>query len=269
MQYFRFRGKDQRVYAGCDFRDGQASIVEGSLFEDVVNTGRRMAVDSFLPPAEPRAIFCIGLNYRAHARETGADLPRYPVVFMKNPASVIGHGQDIVLPVSCIDPPQVDYEAELAVVIGKKVKNVSPDRALDAVFGYTCANDVSARRWQKHAGGGQWVRGKSFDTFCPLGPWIITADEIPDPQSLKIQCRLNNETVQESSTADMIFSVAELVSFLSQGTTLLAGTLILTGTPGGVGFTRTPPLFLKENDQVAVALEKIGTLENRVANDVS
>ncbi|THB78009.1 MAG: 5-carboxymethyl-2-hydroxymuconate isomerase [Desulfobacteraceae bacterium] len=267
MHIIRFKGKDQRTYTGCDYEDGSASVIEGDLFSDYVNTGRRVDVDALLPPLLPRAIFCIGLNYRAHADETGMPYPENPVVFMKNPASVTGTEQEIILPSSCIDPPQVDYEAELAVVIGKKVKNASREDALASVFGYTCANDVSARVWQKKGGGGQWVKGKSFDTFCPIGPWIVTSDEISDPQALDIQCRLNGTLMQTSNTSDMIFSVAELISFLSLSTTLLPGTIILTGTPSGVGFARKPPLFLKASDVVEIGLEGIGTLKNTVVDE--
>lgn len=268
MQILRFKGRDQRVYTGCDFEDGKASVIEGDILKEFINTGRRMEVVSFLPPLEPAAIICIGLNYRMHAKETGASLPEYPVMFMKNPGAAAAHGEQILLPPSCVDPPQVDYEAELAVVIGRKIKNANPAEALDAVMGYTCANDVSARRWQKHSGGGQWVRGKSFDTFCPFGPWVITADDIKDPQSLDIQCILNGQVMQAGNTSDMIFPVAEIISFLSRSTTLMPGTLILTGTPSGVGFTREPPVFLKKGDVVEVKIDRIGVLKNRVENEV-
>jgi 2-keto-4-pentenoate hydratase/2-oxohepta-3-ene-1,7-dioic acid hydratase in catechol pathway len=158
----------------------------------------------------------------------------------------------------------VDYEAELAVVIGRRCRNVPVERALEQVLGYSCANDISARRWQKRGGGGQWVRGKSFDRFCPLGPVLVTADELPDPQRLSIECRLNGRLMQAGNSADMIFPVAELISRLSQDTTLLPGTLILTGTPPGVGFARQPPVFLAAGDRVEVRIEGIGRLENPV-----
>lgn len=212
----------------------------------------------------PPAIFCIGLNYRKHAQETGASLPEFPVIFMKNPAAVIGHDGTVQLPVSCVDPLQVDYEAELAVVIGKRALNVKPEEALEYVKGYTCANDISARRWQKHAGGGQWVRGKSFDTFCPMGPGLKGTEEIFDPSVLGIECRLNGEVMQQSNTSDMIFSVERIISFLSEDTTLLPGTVILTGTPSGVGFARNPPVFLRPGDRIETRIEGIGTLVNWV-----
>jgi 2-keto-4-pentenoate hydratase/2-oxohepta-3-ene-1,7-dioic acid hydratase in catechol pathway len=168
------------------------------------------------------------------------------------------------LPAACEHGPEVDYEAELAVVIGSTCRDVDPDTALDHVFGYTCANDVSARRWQKHGGGGQWIRGKSFDTFCPLGPFLVSADEIPDPQALAIGCRVNGRVMQAGTTADMIFPVRELIAFLSRDTTLLPGTVILTGTPAGVGFARQPPVFLADGDEVTISIERIGDLTNPV-----
>jgi 2-keto-4-pentenoate hydratase/2-oxohepta-3-ene-1,7-dioic acid hydratase in catechol pathway len=221
-------------------------------------------VARWLAPVQPAAIFGVGLNYRAHAAETGATLPEHPVLFMKPNSAVADPGQAIVLPAACEHGPEVDFEAELAVVIGRSARNVRASDALDYVLGYTCANDVSARRWQKHAGGGQWVRGKSFDTFCPLGPVLVTRDEIPDPQQLKIRSRLNGELMQSSSTADMIHPVAELIAFISRDTTLLPGTVILTGTPEGVGFARQPPVYLADGDTIEIEIEGIGTLSNPV-----
>jgi 2-keto-4-pentenoate hydratase/2-oxohepta-3-ene-1,7-dioic acid hydratase in catechol pathway len=185
---------------------------------------------------------------------------------MKPTSAVCGPGDAIRLPRACEHGPEVDYEAELAVVIGRSARDVPAAGALDHVLGYTCACDVSARRWQKHAGGGQWVRGKSFDSFCPLGPVLVTANQIPDPQALTLSCRINGETMQQGSTADMIFSVAELIAFLSRDTTLLPGTVILTGTPSGVGFTRSPPVFLQPGDRVEVEIDAIGVLENPVTH---
>ncbi|MCB1802605.1 MAG: fumarylacetoacetate hydrolase family protein [Gammaproteobacteria bacterium] len=225
-----------------------------------------VSVRRWLAPVVPTEIFCIGLNYRAHAAETGAELPTNPVLFMKPRTTVIGPGSPIRLPATCENGPEVDYEAELAVVIDTTARNVSAETALDHVLGYTCANDVSARRWQKHGGGGQWIRGKSFDTFCPLGPVLVTADEIADPQDLTIVSRLNGQIMQSSNTADMIFSVAELIAFISRDTTLLPGTVILTGTPEGVGFTRQPPVFLSNGDLIEIEIEGIGTLGNPVAD---
>ena len=264
MQIIRFRGTNNHLYTGCDYDGTSASVVEGDPYGILTDTGQRRNVAKIEIPVVPTAIFCIGLNYRGHAKETGMDLPKYPVVFMKNPGAVTPHHSDIVIPASCLETPEVDFEAELGVVIGKKARNVTEGEALDYVLGYTCANDVSARRWQKHAGGGQWVRGKSFDTFCPLGPVLVTADELTDPQNLAVESVLNGQTMQQSNTRDMIFSVAQLIAFLSESTTLAPGTLILTGTPEGVGFARKTPVYLKPGDHLQTRIQGIGTLENPV-----
>ena len=176
---------------------------------------------------------------------------------------------DIILLPRHLSSDRVDYECELAVVIGRDCKNVSASKAIDYVAGYTCANDVSVRDWQKNAGGGQWCRGKTFDTFCPLGPCLVTPDEIPDPQNLKIRTLLNGEAVQNWSTNDMIFTVAQIIEFLSGSTTLPAGTVILTGTPHGVGMASTPPRWLQPGDQVTIEIEKIGSLTNPVAEELT
>lgn len=206
-------------------------------------------------------IVCVGLNYRDHAEEAGLDIPETPILFAKFDNAVIENGDPIRIPSIT---KQVDYEAELGVVIGKTASQVSVDDALQHVDGYTCVNDVSARDLQ--FADGQWVRGKTLDTFCPRGPRIVSTDEIRDPQSLGIKCLVNGEVMQDSSTEQMIFSVAELVSFISQGITLEPGDLIATGTPPGVGFARTPPVFLKAGDVVRVEIESIGALENPVVN---
>jgi 2-keto-4-pentenoate hydratase/2-oxohepta-3-ene-1,7-dioic acid hydratase in catechol pathway len=212
----------------------------------------------------PPAILAIGRNYAAHAAEMGSAAPERPLVFMKNPAAVIGDGEAIVIPPVCREPgPQVDFEGELAVIIDRDCRDVAPADALTFVRGYACANDVSARWWQKEGSGGQFCRGKSFDTFCPLGP-LVPASEVPDPQALALRTRVNGRMMQESSTALMLFTVAELVAELSRGMTLLAGTVILTGTPAGVGAARKPPVFLKHGDVVEVEIEGIGTLSNPV-----
>ena len=176
---------------------------------------------------------------------------------------------DIILLPRHLSSDRVDYECELAVVIGRDCKNVSASKAIDYVAGYTCANDVSVRDWQKNAGGGQWCRGKTFDSFCPLGPYLVTPDEIPDPQNLKIRTLLNGEAVQNWSTNDMIFTVAQIIEFLSGSTTLPAGTVILTGTPHGVGMASTPPRWLQPGDQVTIEIEKIGSLTNPVAEELT
>jgi 2-keto-4-pentenoate hydratase/2-oxohepta-3-ene-1,7-dioic acid hydratase in catechol pathway len=191
--------------------------------------------------------------------------PEQPILFLKATSSIIGHDGPIVLPAAGSD--RVDYEAELAVIIGKNAKNIKPADVMNFIMGYTCANDVSARDWQFEKQKGQWARGKSFDTFCPLGPWIVTKNEIPDPNNLSIRTMLNGNVVQESKTAQMIFNIQEIVSNLSKSMTLLPGTVILTGTPEGVGFTRQPPLFLQAGDVISIEIEKIGTLTNKVIRE--
>jgi len=243
--------------------DGSAFTIEGDLFGDFRVTDRRVEVVKTLAPLQPLAIVCIGLNYRFHAEETKAAIPQHPVVFMKLP-NVIQHPSDPILLPTHLKSDKVDYECELAVVIGKTARNVTRENALQHVLGYTCANDVSARDWQKHAGGGQWCRGKTFDTFCPLGPVLVTADEIPNPNALGIKTVLNGQVMQDWNTNDMIFDVATLIEFLSGSTTLMPGTVILTGTPHGVGMARTPPVWLADGDTVSVEIEKIGTLTNPV-----
>jgi 2-keto-4-pentenoate hydratase/2-oxohepta-3-ene-1,7-dioic acid hydratase in catechol pathway len=264
MKIVRIIATDGKEYLGTPVGKGQVQVLAGDLFSGVVKTERQVEATTWLAPVTPENIFCIGLNYRAHAEETGAAIPQNPVVFMKASTALNHPGSPILLPKASRHGPEVDYEAELAVVIGKRAKDVPVDKALEYVLGYTCGNDVSARRWQKHGGGGQWVRGKSFDGFCPLGPVLVTADEIDDPQNLDIRCILNNEVMQTGNTGDMIFSVAELISFLSEDTTLLPGTVIMTGTPPGVGFARDPQIFLKKGDVVEIEIEGIGRLVNPV-----
>ena len=250
---------------------GIQPLGDGSLLEYIVHGrspdrrpgGETVALEeaSLHPPiARPEKIVAIGLNYEDHAAETGAEIPDKPVVFTKYPNTIIGPGAPIRIPPIT---EQVDYEAELAVIIGRRAKNVSESEALDYVFGYTNANDVSARTWQ-FSEGGQWTRSKSIDTFLPLGPYVATRDEIPDPQDLFIRAILNGETVQDGTTSRMIFSVAELVSFLSQGMTLEPGDVIITGTPPGVGMARDPQLWMKPGDEVSIEIEGLGTLTNPV-----
>jgi len=224
-------------------------------------------VQKLLAPVAPVALFCIGLNYRRHAEEGKAPIPAYPVLFMKNPAAVQNPGDPIVLP-RHLRSEEVDYECELAVVIGKRCKNVPKETALEYVLGYTCANDVSARDWQGKWGGSQWCRGKTFDTFAPLGPCLVLRDEIPDPSALKIRTVLNGQVMQDWNTGDMIFDVPTLIAFLSGSTTLLPGTVILTGTPHGVGFARKPPVFLQPGDSVTIEIDRIGALTNPVVAEV-
>ncbi len=245
--------------------DGTYTLLEGTPFTTMTDSGVRVE-GKLLAPVEPRAIFCIGLNYRKHAEETKAPLPKFPVLFMKSPGAVQNPGDPILLPRK-LRSDSVDYECELAVVIGKAAKNVSKEKALEHVLGYTCANDVSARDWQKDGGGGQWCRGKTFDTFCPLGPVIVTPDELPNPHALRISTKVNGEALQDWTTSDMIFDIATLIEFLSASTTLLPGTVIITGTPHGVGMARTPQLWLKPGDVAEVEIEGIGILRNPVVEE--
>lgn len=212
------------------------------------------------PVRDPQKVLAIGLNYADHARESGQEVRKAPVVFAKTPNSIIGPGEPIRWRAQ--DSQQVDYEAELGAVIGRRTSRVLPQEALSYVLGYTCCNDVSARDAQ--FADAQWVRGKSFDTFCPIGPWIVTTDEIPDPQALAIRCLVDGRVLQDSTTAEMIFGVAELVSYISQVVTLEPGDVIATGTPFGVGFARKPPIFLENGNLVEVEIERIGQLSNPV-----
>lgn len=214
---------------------------------------------TLLPIARPGKIVCVGLNYRDHATESELELPQRPLLFAKWQTSLIGPGEPIVLPPAS---KEVDFEAELGVVIGERARGVTVDQALDHVAGYICVNDVSARDVQM--GDGQWTRGKSFDTFCPVGPAMVPAAAIPDPQDLAIRCLVNGEALQDSSTAEMVFGVAEVIAFVSEAVTLEPGDLIATGTPAGVGFARKPPVFLADGDDVVVEIEAIGTLTNPV-----
>lgn len=265
MKWIRYIDEDGRLLHGV-LKDGQAFQAAGDPFLGGKSTGEPARIMQLLAPVEPAAILCIGLNYRRHAAETGAQLPQYPVLFLKNPASLQHPNRPILLP-RHLRSDKVDYEVELAVVIGRSARNVSVANALDYVAGYTCANDVSARDWQKHAGGGQWCRGKGFDTFCPLGPCLADREEIPDPQVLDLRTRIGSKTLQECNTSDMIFTVAEIVSFLSGSTTLLPRTVILTGTPHGVGMARTPPRWLQPGDEVTVEIDGIGSLTNPVIEE--
>jgi 2-keto-4-pentenoate hydratase/2-oxohepta-3-ene-1,7-dioic acid hydratase in catechol pathway len=212
-----------------------------------------------LPIDRPQKIVCVGLNYRDHAEEQGTELPAAPLLFAKWPNALIGSGEPIVIPPVT---KQVDYEAELGVVVGERVRGASPDNALEAVAGYLCLNDVSARDLQ--FSDGQWVRGKSLDTFCPVGPVLVSADEVPDPQALAIRALVNGEALQDSSTSNMVFSVAQIIAHISQAITLEPGDLIATGTPAGVGAFRDPQVWLRPGDEVTIEIEGVGALTNPV-----
>jgi 2-keto-4-pentenoate hydratase/2-oxohepta-3-ene-1,7-dioic acid hydratase in catechol pathway len=246
--------------------DGIALQIQGDIFGKFEVTSEPADIRKLLAPITPAAILCIGLNYRQHAVETGARIPSHPVLFMKPPGALQNPGDPIELP-RHLPSERVDFEGELAVVIGRTCKNVRPEDALDYVLGYTCANDVSARDWQKDFGGSQWCRGKGFDTFAPLGPCLVTTDEIPDPASLRLRTIVSGELMQESPTSDMIFSVPEIIAFLSGSSTLLPSTVILTGTPSGVGMARTPTRWLQPGDSITIEIEGIGSLVNPVVEE--
>ena len=234
-------------------------LEEGGFTEEVLVEPAR---EGWAPPIpHPGKVICLGRNYHAHAAEQDKPVPDRPLLFPKLPNALIGHGAPVPLPDPAIED-RVDYEAELAVVIGRRARDVSEAEALDFVAGYTVMNDVSGRRTQRAEK--QWLRAKGFDGFAPCGPWIVTADEIPDPQALAIECRVNGELRQSSDTGKMIFGVAYLVSYLSATMTLEPGDIISTGTPGGVGEHRDPPCFLKGGDVVRCEIEGVGVLENPV-----
>jgi 2-keto-4-pentenoate hydratase/2-oxohepta-3-ene-1,7-dioic acid hydratase in catechol pathway len=267
MKIIRFLSSDKKILYGYYNQEqpAVAKIIEGDIFGDHKITSREEKITKLLAPLVPVNILALGINYKKHGDETAMSYPEQPILFIKATSSIVGHNSPIILPAA--GPNLVDYEAELAVIIGRKAKNIKPTEAMDCIMGYTCANDVSARDWQFEKQKGQWARGKSFDTFCPLGPWIVTKNEIPDPNNLSIRTMLNGNVVQESKTAQMIFNIQEIVSNLSKSMTLLPGTVILTGTPEGVGFTRQPPLFLQAGDVISIEIEKIGTLTNKVIRE--
>jgi 2-keto-4-pentenoate hydratase/2-oxohepta-3-ene-1,7-dioic acid hydratase in catechol pathway len=254
--------------------------VDGRWFQVARDTVRRLESDSnafadakkkgwlvpsqdaywFAPVPRPGKVVCIGLNYRDHAEESGLALPKTPVIFSKFSSCVIAPGEPIIIPPSS---ERVDYEAELAVVIGRRATRVKASRADDYILGYTALNDVTARDFQ--FGDGQWQRGKSCDTFAPMGQTIVTTDEIPDPHNLRISLTLNGAVMQDSSTSQLIFKIPELIEFITASTTLEPGDVIATGTPAGVGFARKPPVFLKPGDRVEVMIECIGGVGNPIA----
>jgi 2-keto-4-pentenoate hydratase/2-oxohepta-3-ene-1,7-dioic acid hydratase in catechol pathway len=271
MQIARYRDPEGAVHHALLQADGRLERLLGQGLEELGSgaglqpSGEEARVAQLLAPVQAKVFLCIGVNYRRHAAEFGSAIPARPLLFIK-PGSALQHPQAPIELPTALASDAVDYEGELAVVIGRRCKNVSASEALQAVLGYCCANDVSARDWQKRPelGGGQWCRGKTFDTFAPLGPVLVPAAELSDPQALAISTLLNGERVQDGHTSDMIFSVAEIISFLSGSTTLLPGTVILTGTPEGVGMAADPPRWLKPGDRVEVSIEAIGTLSNPV-----
>jgi 2-keto-4-pentenoate hydratase/2-oxohepta-3-ene-1,7-dioic acid hydratase in catechol pathway len=242
-----------------DFSGDMISLIEKGIPIETKGNPLSISDVTLAPPvSRPSKIIALGLNYKDHADESKGKVPEVPLIFAKFPSSITGPNTDI-----CWDSAvtsKVDFEAELAVIISKKATNCTEKEAMETVFGCTCANDVSARDLQ--FGDGQWVRGKSLDTFCPLGPWIVTADEIEDMHNLKIKCVLNGQIMQESDTGQMIFNIPTIISFISKHFTLFPGDVILTGTPHGVGAFREPPIYMKNGDEVVVEIEGIGRLKN-------
>jgi len=268
MKIVRYLDPSGQIRHGVRHPDGSTTALAGDLFGDYRDTGEPAAVAKLLAPVAPTNLMGIGLNYRKHAEEGNQAIPEWPVLFMKNTGALQNPGDPIELPTR-LKSDSVDYECELAVVIGKACKNVARADALAHVLGYTCANDVSARDWQMKYGGSQWCRGKTFATFAPLGPWLVTPEEIPNPNALKIRTVLNGRVMQDWNTEDMIFDVPTLIEFLSGSTLLTPGTVILTGTPHGIGGARKPPVFLKAGDTVTVEIEKIGELTNPVIDEAA
>lgn len=261
-KFVRFEKNGKIMYGKIE--NEEIKVLDKNFLEcGAKETGETAALKDvkLLAPVQAPNIVCIGLNYKPHASECEMKLPEMPLIFLKTTTALAGPEDAIKLP--RIAPDNVDYEGELVIVIGKEAKNVSEEDALDYVFGYTIANDVSARDCQLHIDG-QWARGKSFDTFCPVGPWIVTGI---DPDKVHIQTRVNGAVMQDSTTEQLIFGIRSLVSFISRNMTLLPGTVILTGTPEGVGFSRNPPVWLREGDEVAIEIENIGTLTNRVVKE--
>ncbi|HOK55935.1 MAG TPA: fumarylacetoacetate hydrolase family protein [bacterium] len=262
MKFLRFF-KDGKEFYGIFKKNRIYAINWEGFTKEFKETGQIFSPEEikFLPPCNPPNIIALGLNYKEHAEEGWEKVLSEPVIFLKATTSLTGHLSPIILPEQA--PDEVDYECELVIVIGKKCKNIEEKEAKDYIFGYTCGNDVSARDCQLKKDK-QWARAKSFDTFCPIGPWIETEIE---PTNLSIKTILNGKIMQNSNTSKMIFNPYKIVSYLSKQMTLLPGTIILTGTPSGVGFARKPPVFLKEGDIVEVEIEGIGTLKNFVIKE--
>ncbi|KAI9704212.1 MAG: hypothetical protein M1836_007073 [Candelina mexicana] len=272
----RFLSKDGRTYYGDAIlpygvtdlaKVAQANVIKGDIFGKHDVTEQVADVKLLLAPLardDVRTVRCLGLNYEQHAKESGMPIPKYPVLFYKPVTSLNGPFDNIPVPELAQQAEGLDYECELVAVIGKEARDVPESKALEYVLGYAVGNDVSHREWQLRRGGGQWALGKGFDGWAPWGPGLVSSRIIKDPQALNISTNLNGKTVQQSSTKDMIFGVAQTIAFLSWGTTLLPGDLIFTGTPQGVGSGKKPPLWLRDGDVVEVGLEGVGTCVNKV-----
>ncbi|CRG87910.1 Fumarylacetoacetate hydrolase domain-containing protein 2 homolog [Talaromyces islandicus] len=272
----RFLAKDGSTYYGDAIlpsgtsdiaRATTARVIKGDIFGQHQVTNQTVEIKKLLSPLarqDIKSVRCLGLNYEQHAKESNAPIPKYPVLFFKPVTSISGPSDDIPVSAMAQEIEGLDYECELVIIIGKEARDVPESRALDYVLGYAVGNDVSHRDWQLKRGSGQWALGKGFDAWAPFGPGIVSSRLIQDPNALQISTKLNGKTVQSSSTKDMIFGVAKTIAFLSQGTTLLPGDVIFTGTPQGVGMGRQPQLWLKDGDVVEVALQDVGTCVNRV-----
>lgn len=269
VRFGRFQDASGAVSYGMQQPDSSFTYAEGCPFQGTLkDTGRKATVAKHLAPVDPADIICIGLNYRSHADELKLPYPKNPVVFIKPKTCATGNFAEVAKPRIS---EAMDYEVELAIVIGRECRDVTVDAALEYVLGYTCANDLSTRDWQKRPdlAGSQWCRSKMFDGFSPLGPVVSTKDEIPDPHTLRVQTFVNGKQLQDARTNDLIFNVPQIISFLSIGTTLKPGTVILTGTPFGVAEGRKPQPYLQPGDKVVVEIEKIGRLETTIVADKS
>ncbi|PHH93146.1 hypothetical protein CDD83_27 [Cordyceps sp. RAO-2017] len=272
----RFLGTDGRLHYGDALlprgisdiaKSRQARVISGDIFGSHQVTDQVVGIRLLLPPLAPShvgTVRCLGLNYADHARETGMPEPKFPILFYKPPTSLSGPADPIPVHAMAQEGTGLDYECELVIIIGKRCTDVAEADALDYVLGYAVGNDVSHRDWQIRHGGGQWSLGKGFDGWAPFGPGIVTGSVIKDPQKLKIWTKVNGKTLQDGTTAEMIFGVKKTVAFLSRGVTLMPGDLIFTGTPAGVGLGRKSPVWLKDGDVVEVGLEGVGTCTNRV-----
>ena len=261
MKYVRFLSKSGVIITGILDSGGEIEIIRGDVLDERICIDEKCTVKDikeYMVPIDIPAIIALGGNYADHAKECKEDIPELPLVFLKAVTSLNSHMNPIVLPK--IAPLEVDYEAELGVIIGKRAKNITPEQAPEYIMGYTCVNDVSARDCQLKIDK-QWARGKSFDTFCPVGPVL---ESQLDPTDLRVRLFLNGECMQDDTTKNMIYPVFDVVSYLSRNMTLLPGTLIITGTPAGVGLAREPQVFLKPNDKIVVEIEGVGKLENTV-----
>lgn len=256
----RFRDIEGEEHFGV-FADGElesrAHLLKREAGKTMVSE-ESVAIDLILPPVDPPQIFAVGLNYTDHAAEVKMEIPRFPIIFSKTVNTLTGHNSAVILPK--VAREECDYEAELAVVIGRECKNVTADKAMDYVLGFTIAQDITARKWQGKKGGNQWTRGKSFDTFLPLGPFLVPKAEVKDPHSLRIRTWLNDECVQDSNTSMMVRKIPELIAFISEATTILPGAVILTGTPSGVGYVKDR--YLKRGDVIRTEIEGLGVLRN-------